>query len=729
MGLSVIKRPYGYSIGDYKYPTVSITSSSGDALFDVGTHGLSTGAVIYIFSSLDSYNGFWTITVISGSTFKLQNPSGGFVQFINNAINQYFRYAVSLYAHRWNCVHLPIVYQLKSTLWPNNTVDTSRTVSSFANDSNYVELTLSGSLGTFNELAYVKISGATSTAVNGNWQILTKTSTSVVTINLPYSSGYNFTGGSVILYYNNYHISVNIYAGLDSSHKWGNYIPYSKVLNVSVVPGSDNIASFNLNEYLKGSLNILKNNLVLDTLPNNTDFCTQFYIEYEESYDSSDGSIVTTYESGFTSDKSSFQGYAVNAKLPFKSRHQGSLSQYIYGFTTRQKFLTQFEIPTLFDGKYFDLSFIVDENIETVNLYLIQELYLNSVYQSTNYNRIGSGTTNLGIYRNSLRRISNEDQQKVYLGAFSILFPPDSDLWTIYGSTWTSRNPTQFIKNFSGTTSIYSYQDIFIPSGTTIILNYTVEITGFSGINAAVTFSLVDNTNSSTAQTDSYLSGGSTFTADGVYSVSQSLRADDNLTTRLFMSCSKINGNALVTVTITPGVVGTTSIFSETKIINIDSSCYDQNYYLTWLNSLGGFDYWNFTGRSDHDKQIDAVSTQEKNIFTTWPKSWGEFADIIQGESRRKVKFVYNLRSQNVTKDQLDAISGIKDSPLVQLIYDQTISYNSNGDPRSLPDDSFKQTRTLLIDKQSFHIRKDGDKTFNISFQASYTDYISNQEL
>lgn len=714
MGLSIIKRPYGYSLAGYVFPgSTTITNSSGAALFDVGTHGLSTGAVIYIYSSIYSYNGFWTITVISSTSFKLQLPQGGFVSFTHNSLGIYFKYAVSMYNHKWNCIHLPIIYGLQSTLWPSNTVDTSRTVSSFANDSNYAKLTCSGSLGTFNALQYVKISGANSSAVNGSWQILTKSSTSIITINLPYDATYDFTNGTIILYYNNYHVSINVWSGLNASHLWGSYNPYIKLTTINVVPDNNNIVNFNLNEYLKADVNILKNNLALDTLPNNTDFETQFYIEYQESYDTSDGNKVSTFTSGYTSDKSNFEGWAVNSKLPFKSQAAGAMTDYVFGYTTLPKFLTNFTQPSLFPGFYFDIAFLLTETVENTSTYLTQQLYKSGVYQSSTFTQVGTGTNNFGIYRFPVTQISNEDQQKISLGNAVSTVAPSS--WTDAVSSWTLKDATTFTKNnMIGGTFVTSYIPFVSPSGTCVTISGSILIANKGGNGGILmNFYLADGSGTQISQTFNYNSGNGIYSSNGVYSITESI-ISSAASARLYIQVNSFSATGDASMTITPGVVAIGSLFSETKTIDINTKCYDQNYYLTWLNPLGGFDYWNFTGRSDHDRQINSVTTQQQNIFTNYPKSWSEFADTVVNESKRDVNISYVLRSQNLTKDQLDAVAEIKDSPLVQLITDNL---------------GLSSRRTLLLDKTSFHIRKDGDKTFNISFTAVYTDLVSNQQL
>jgi len=132
---------------------------------------------------------------------------------------------------------------------------------------------------------------------------------------------------------------------------------------------------------------------------------------------------------------------------------------------------------------------------------------------------------------------------------------------------------------------------------------------------------------------------------------------------------------------------------------------------MTWLNYLGGFDYWNFTGESEHTIDITNSGETKQNIFPSWPSSYGEFSDTVKKQTFRDSNKRVFVNSQYLTQAQADAIAYIKTSPLVQII-------NSRQD-----------RRTVIVDTDSFVKYKDGDKTYSISFNISYTDDIPSQRL
>lgn len=755
MALSIIKRPEGGIIDYTSALSTTITNGSGNAVINsITTYGNGatafSGDLIYIKGDKSRYNGFWYLSDPSTGLF-VEYWFGGSLppyqtHFADASVTVYF-----CARHNWSCVHLPIVYKLQSTLWPTNTVDTSRTVSSFANDSNYTKLTLSGSLGTFNALNYVKISGANSSAVNGNWQILTKTSSSVVTLNLSYNASYDFTGASVILYYNNYKAQINVWAGLNSNNQWAVFNRYSKILSLAVVPDNENIVNLNVNEYLKVDLNILSNNLLLDSLPNNIDFWDQFYIEYEESYDQSDGTNVTTYTSGFTSDQTNFEGYSINSKLPFKTVESGYMSQYILNGSG--KFLTDFSSPYLFatsltNEYYSDVSFINNLSKNITGLILRQTYYANNIQQTTIDKNINN--TGAALYRVSIDFAStNFDRVDLsVIGTFSSDSTNNiSSLHQLSGTgTWSNAGgtyPVDYSNSSSGTSRI-GYLDCELPAGSYYVTGTANGISSASNIGTIIPYFLDSNFNiiatgltstiSSTFQgigggtmviqrpcryiafKGTYSSGSGTFHVGLNYAVYNNgtdlLTAIPALLSEV-KSFSIVNINTVTSSNVTDFKPGDfeTDDFNVFGIHSKKGYCADQSIPLTWLNKFGGFDYWSFDGRSTHSIDITDSTTQLKNIYTNWPNSWGEFADTIKNETKR-VSFVRTLvRSQNVNKDQVDSIAQIKTSPLIQII-------NSTSDKR-----------TVLIDSQSFDIRKDGDKTFNISFSIIYTDQISNQEL
>lgn len=150
---------------------------------------------------------------------------------------------------------------------------------------------------------------------------------------------------------------------------------------------------------------------------------------------------------------------------------------------------------------------------------------------------------------------------------------------------------------------------------------------------------------------------------------------------------------------------------SEVLTINVDNDCSNQDFYLTWLNYLGVFDYWNFKARKIYSVNVEGSRTQEKNIYTNWPASGGEFADTMRQQTGRESRNGIRVESQHLTLEQLEAIKWIVSSPLVQIVT------------------SVYDRRTVIVDGSSVRLYRDQDKLFNIGFTISYTDELPSQSL
>lgn len=566
MSLTVVKRPEGYVL-DTTAVSATVTSSSG-ALFTKVAHGLVTGDHVYIYSILSAYNGYWYVNKVSNDTFRIREYATASDQaFVNSGTVTYY---VSATTHTWNCAHLPIVYKIKSDVWPVNAADTARTITTFSNYNGYTYIVASGDIkatGTASSLEQVILTG---TSVDGVYKILQWFSDTNFVINLAYSAANVLSSGTVQYYYYNYCAIVQVYAGLPSGHSWELQKPYELVAELSLIPDSSGIITVNIADYVKKQIEIISNNNLLDTLPNNIDAWCSFYISVAESYDDSNGYTVSTYTSSFATDAGSFEGYAANAKLPFKNRAIGTLSQYFYGGTTatQQKWLTTFSRPSLFAGKYFDISYINSGSVT----YVQRKVYIRGVLKET-YNDTVTGYDE-GIYR---------------------------------------------------------------------------------------------------------------------YSVAQSGWNEDTITIALF-NVANVQMSELLT-------------------IDVVTDCSYQDFYLVWLNYLGGYDYWNFTARKEYLIDVLESKTQEENIYANWPNSYGEFADSINKQTLRRSKNSIAVNSQFLTSAQEDAIKLIFTSPLVQIVTSQY--------------DRF----TVIVDAGSMKVKKDQDKTRTLNFLVRYTDENPSQSL
>lgn len=571
MALTLVKRPKGQ---------INTTSSStgtyvkGSSVITKSAHGLVTGAKIYI--TANEAIGIWYVTPIDANTFNIREYAGATVYtFIGTGSFSYYPQISpndAATGHGWSCVHLPIVYKLTSDQWPTNSVDTVRTVSSYANDNGYIKLTCSGALKSdITELEWVKVTFTGGTT--GIYQVLSWYSTSVITINLAYTAGITFV--SVQYYYNNYHARVRVYAGLSSGHYFASQKPYTLICEVRAFPdATTGVITVNINEYLKKNIEILKNDLLKGTLQNNLDAFTQFYITYAEAYDYSVGGYtLLDYVGSYTDDSTNFQGYAVNADLPFKSLHSGFFSDYIYGSSaTKLKFLTPSVYPVLNVGQFFDISFV---NQIGARLRMKREAYKNGVVQNLYFDDIND--YGVGIYRYELS------------------------------------------------------QSIYLEDRIDLTLQWQ-DYTGYIDI-------------------------------------------------------------------------------SEVKTIAVNNDCYLYLINLSWLNHLGGFDYWTFKTNLDYGINIEGTTQTTKNIFPTWPQSQGEGADTIRQETSRDASQTIHVRAENITSDQVTDLFRIKTSPLVQNVISRT------------------NRRTVIVDSSSFVYLQQGDKLFNLEFDLTLTDQLPSQSL
>mgnify|MGYP006262576601 CR=1 FL=1 len=577
MALTVVKRPQGYIL-DTTANTGTVSSSSG-ALITKNTHGLSTGDFIYIYSALSSYNGYWYVSVVGANTFRIREYATASDQaFINSGSVTYYK---SQLTHNWNCIHLPIIYKLKSDIWPTNGADTARTISTFSNYNGYTYIVASGDIkatGTASSLEQVILSGCTNAGVSidGVYKILQWFSDTNFVINLAYSAANVLSSGTVQYYYYNYCARIKIYAGIPAAHTWTAQKPYVLMTEQRFIPDSSGIITLNISEFIKSKVSVISNNSIKDTLPNNIDAWCNFYITYAESYDDSNGYTVSEVISSYTDDSGTFEGYAVNSKLPFKTQSSGALSRYVSGVTstTKQKWLTAFTNPVLFPGKYFDISYI--KNTASAGDYVKREVY------------------------------------------------------TTDGQTYTLR-------------------EVFIDT-----------------------------------QTDN---------DQGVYryAISQSGWGEERIDITYYNSSNVA--------------------LSETLTIYVDESCSSQDFYLTWLNYLGGYDYWNFSARKQYSINSLEGKTQESNIFATWPNGYGEFADSIVKQTVKRGVNIVGVSSQFLSTDQEDSIKLLFVSPLVQIC---TSQYDR---------------RTVLVEEGTLPIRRDQDKTRKLSFNVTYTDELPSQSL
>ncbi len=716
MALTVVKRPKGYIVR-LDRETVSYTNGSS-ILTHSALHGLSTGDIIYIYEN--QAIGFWYVTSLGASTFNIREYSGATVKtFLGTGSLQYsIANGGSIQwssEHGWNAVHLPIVYKLTSDLWPTNSVDTVRTVSSYANDNGYVKLTLSGAItSTVTELEFVKVTftGGESSV----YQILTWYSTSIVTINLPYIGGITFV--SVQYYYNNYHARIRVYAGLVSSHVFTSEKPYTLITEQKVIPDSSGVVTLNINEFLKEQIEIIKNDLLRGTLPNDIDAFCQFYIEFAEAYDYSVGGYtLLDYVGTYTSDAGNFQGYAINSQLPFKNRYSGFMSNYLNEneLIVSEPFagsLGSFSnIPSAGAGWTYSSNFggsasvtvttgaqAVSDMLQTTDVFTTGE-----VYQADIWIAVGPGNGNM--VRFFLVRATGEEEIYEY-------FPPSVSLTNMLYLSFLFR-PTSDYTDFG----IKAYT--LLSGGGGIIRIDSVEITRIGGAKF-LTPSLYPRMSVGQFFDISFINPY----GDSDLFMKRELYIDDVLTGTVYEQITDLDigvyrfqveqsylGEDRIDLTLVyedyPGFVNV----SETKTIEVDEECCLNCIDLSWKNYLGEMDYWRFKSNSDYGVDIEKTTRAEKNIFPNWPNSFGEGADTIRHETSRVSSQEITIRAENLSREQVEDLFRIKTSPLVQIV-------NSRTD-----------RRTVIPDVSSFVYLQESEKLFNITFKVKPTDTLPSQSL
>lgn len=133
--------------------------------------------------------------------------------------------------------------------------------------------------------------------------------------------------------------------------------------------------------------------------------------------------------------------------------------------------------------------------------------------------------------------------------------------------------------------------------------------------------------------------------------------------------------------------------------------------YMTWVNYLGGPEYFLFTGKNLYQVDIEETGTTKKNILPSWPKSYGVTADTILKQTHRVARNKINVRSQHLTRNQIEVLTGIRTSPLVQIV----VSRNNK--------------RTVIVDGDSFKKYDEMEDLFGLQFSISYTDEIPSQKI
>jgi hypothetical protein len=134
-------------------------------------------------------------------------------------------------------------------------------------------------------------------------------------------------------------------------------------------------------------------------------------------------------------------------------------------------------------------------------------------------------------------------------------------------------------------------------------------------------------------------------------------------------------------------------------------------YQITFLNHLGGFEYFFFTAKKEYGVDVEETGETTENILPNWPNSWGLNADTIDKQTFRKSRDYVIVRSQYLSLNQLEALKEIRTSPLVQLMVSRL------------------DRRTVIVDTDSFKRYDEADKVFSVQFKIRFTNLNPSQRV
>lgn len=145
--------------------------------------------------------------------------------------------------------------------------------------------------------------------------------------------------------------------------------------------------------------------------------------------------------------------------------------------------------------------------------------------------------------------------------------------------------------------------------------------------------------------------------------------------------------------------------FSEVKTIKIADQCNENDLILTWINTLGGYEQWNFSARKSKGWDNIEKNVFNKDLFSSWD------TEFISGSQDRKTlrnrwRPSITVRSQLLNENEATTISRIKLSNQVFMVQ------GSNLIP-------------VQVDTGSFQYFTDREKLPNIEFKITLPEEYS----
>ena len=209
---------------------------------------------------------------------------------------------------KWSSSELPLQYELENDLYPKNQTGLTPTITDLVYNSAVLGVVVTtGSPHLLQVLDTVTIDGTGTELDGGNFSIKAKTTS---TITLDFFTTESSSTGTVKKYFNNYKGLIKVFVGAPDQHPYN--LDGSKPLIEAGIIEVDfvydavqdkNIGVVNINSYVKTDISPKFDENVNGILNENTHYgWGSYYIQYAESYDSSDGAEITTVQTAFADD-------------------------------------------------------------------------------------------------------------------------------------------------------------------------------------------------------------------------------------------------------------------------------------------------------------------------------------------------------------------------------------------------------------------------------------------
>lgn len=563
---------------------------------------------------------------------------------------------------------VPVTYKVSNTKFPVNTTDPTESIAISEDNDGFLKLTLVTQYESYQELEWVELTDSLIEAYNGVWQIISVDIYGSITLSVPHAG---VTTGNVHRYYQNYYTVLKLYAGIQPGHPRYAENPIRLVTTLYARPDSENLATFNISEIVRSEFGFENQFCQQQDLSgesvNDLNAWTSVYVEYAESYDVVIGGEVETVALGFTLDSTPDTELMTNKGF---SGGATGWSESVIGFdwvftagvaratftslSGSTKELYQF-IPVVADTVYnIRVEYTTAGNDQTTAKILINGVEAETLVEfdlngasviSYIYTPTSSATVRVGFIVTADN--SDTSGQLFNLTLFSMLEETVNYYYLVNGtpqfgykfgnnagqySTYATTEAGKFLTVFSQPRMFPDFPfdlSIIIPhfyfTEPYISLYYTVREHNGQGSQVSSRSSVIPDY------------GG------GVY--------------RLPVSDYPYSpDSSYLTVNIYENNNGVVSAISETKRVNIAKDlCSIHDTYISFLNHLGGWDYFLFTASRRNIFNTPVSQELQRDVFANWDTLFAGGAtqfDYIRKEAFNRKQ----INSQFVTKDERETL-------------------------------------------------------------------------